>query len=628
MTGKQITELDAASGIDDGDLMLVRKSGAGEDKSITRAKFVESIGNSAVQGYVAESEAANKITLQASNAALIPKYYEGMKVSFISPIVTTDIVQVQVGTLQYIDLQKYSLDETVTLSENEYVEAVYSKGVFKQTNNLNTHLIWSNEYTAKAIINPEATITVYNLTSAVGVKKTSYYTGMSLLFTVPENSKGVVFVNVDGLGNKELGESGGSLIAKDVYENHAIMAIYDGKQFVKQKFSTIHTKPLVVDEPPVIQNDDIIDAPITPAALDAPVEEPIDIWAEDYPGDLDDPANTTTPNALDSHGLRMFDKIVTVGSSGIYKSLESAISGLVNDYGDDGGGHRFAIEIDSSFRFALPRSGSNKSVLRLHLQGKTKSADLRWITIFVKNNAVLQCTEVNFDFRCKFSPILNFKMSSNTAFGLSIFFGSPSQAAQITFGRNTEITFQSTYPATPLIGYPVSIEAKYGIKIRTNGAINIHNAVINKGTFVYTPSHHKTVIDDHMSYRWGLFVGTRNSSVSMYNSEITLEYNKAHMTDRVCKTHKIFSLNHNSELYLKNVSSVDRIGKLRGINAVGNNNITLENCNFASETEGSACSGYDIVIRGTGNELYLNNTTGNTNHPVNQQTPYGIIHKS
>jgi len=217
MTGKQITELDMADNLEDGDLMLIRKSGLGKDQSLTRANLIESIGNSAVNGYTATSDAENKITLTASNSAIVPTYKDGMKISFISPITTNAIVQVKIGVLGYIDLHKYSSKETVQLLKDEYVEAIYTDGVFKQTNNLNTHLVWSNEYIAKADIAPDESTTIYNLTSAIGVKKPNYYAGMSLLFTVPVASKGIAFVDVDGLVNKKLRESGGSIIAKDIY---------------------------------------------------------------------------------------------------------------------------------------------------------------------------------------------------------------------------------------------------------------------------------------------------------------------------------------------------------------------------------------------------------------------------
>lgn len=104
MAGKQITDLDIADQLEDGDLMLIRKSGMGRDKSLSKAKLVESIGNPAINGYTAVSDAENRISLTASNTALVPAYCNGMKISFISPITSTAIVQVKIGQLRYTSL--------------------------------------------------------------------------------------------------------------------------------------------------------------------------------------------------------------------------------------------------------------------------------------------------------------------------------------------------------------------------------------------------------------------------------------------------------------------------------------------------------------------------------------------
>lgn len=634
--GKQLTELDSADNLDDGDLLLIRKSGQGRDKSLTKAKLIESIGNSAISGYIAKSKENDKITLKAANQALVPSYYEGMKISFISPISTNGIVNVKIGKLPYIELQKYSSEETVTLIKDEYVEAVYTGGIFKQTNNLNTHLVWSNEYVAEAEINPDETMTVYNLTSAIGVKKTHYYKGMSLLFTVPENSKGIVFVNVDGLGSRKLGESGGSIIAKDVYENHAIMAVYDGKEFRKQKFATIHTKPLVIDTPsadlsstskPNITSANSSGSPQDISSASKVEEAPIDIWAEDYAGNPDDPANTISPDAIGSDGKRIFDKTITIGYNGMYQTLDSAISTLINEYGEDGSGHKIAIEIDSSFKFNLTQGVQfNTPHLRVQIRGNTINADLRWITIFVKNNAVLQCNNVCFHISCKFTPIFNFKMHRGIKSNMSLFFCDPSIGVTITFGQNTDINFESDDRTQDLTAYSGHIVAKYGIVIKTCGRILCLSALINKGTFIYVPSYNQAITS--YSHSLNLFkVQSHGGTFTMYNSTITVACKRQYMKDHVYNAHTLICLDKYNEAFLKNVTSRERTGKIAALKVLGTCKATLENCNFDSRTEGDSESGCDITVYGDNNELHLKNTTGNTNCPVNKKTQYGIIHR-
>ena len=592
MSGKQITELDSADNLEDGDLILIRKSSMGVDRSLSKAKLIEDIGNAAIQGYTAGSEVENKISLLSSNGAAIPKYYEGMKISFISPIKTTKVVQVKIGTLSYIDLQKYSLDETVTLLENEYVEAVYIDGIFKQTNNLNTHLVWSNEYTAEVDINKEETITIYNLTSAIGVKKPKYYTGMSLLFTAPKTSKGVVFVNVDGLGNKQLGENSDSSIAKDVYELQAIMAIYDGKKFVKQKFSSIHREPIIPEE---------ITEDIEPVII------PDDIYAPDYTGDPDDPANTTSPNALDSKGQPIFKQTVTVGNKAMYKTLPEAVTALVTDYGDDGGGHLFAIEIDTDYA---------PDELFMCFQGRLKNADLRWITIFAKNNTTINFNKTILRPTCRYTPIFNCKMSfdrrkkSSMTWHMAFYLANVDTT--VTFGKNTVINFHATKQETSIIwrSENCSIEAKYGITVQTNCRLgSSENVLINKGRFEYICS----------AYGYTGLLTISAGVLKMYNSiiytDITGDHNGSSTILNICNS---------SKAYLRNVNCKERTGKVIGLTA-NQSIVTMEECDFTSYTSGSLNSGYDIVVN-TGAEIHLKNTTGNRNQPLNKKTSKGIIY--
>ena len=607
MSGKQITELDAADALEDGDLMLVRKSANNVDRSISKANLIESIGNPAVSGFIASSSEQCKITLVPSNSALVAKYCEGMKIGFISPINTTEIVKVKIGTLPYKDLQKYSLDETVLLSKGEYVEAIYTNGIFKQTNNLNTHLIWSNEYIAEAEIAPDESTTIYKLTSAVGVKKPNYYPGMSLIFTVPKNSKGIVFVNVDGLGNQKLGESGGSKIAKDIHEARGIMAIYNGSEFIKQKFSTIHVEPVVVVEEP--EPPSVVENTLQPHQKHMP-NKPIDIWAEDYPGDPDDPANTTSPNALDSKGKPMFAKTITVGNSAMYKTLPEAIAALINDYGDNGGGQRFAIEIDSTY---IPNE------LVTCISSRLEDADLRWITIFGKNNTTLNFNTTIFKFFCRYTPILNCKMSFNhknhADMTWSMAFYLEYEDTILTFGKNTVINYYSTEFAQFIIWARANckLEAKYGIYIKTNCGFSCCDTLINKGKFEYICTK------PYMG-----LICTIENTIKLYNTVIHTNITGIDKRITCDMVYKILSFDR-SKAHLRNVNCTERTGTIAGL-AATNSVVTMEDCNFASNTDGSLNSGIDIVVASKG-EIHLHNTTGNLNQAPNKETTNGIIYK-
>jgi hypothetical protein len=595
MAGKQITDLGVADQLEEGDLMLIRKSGMGRDKSLSKAKLVESIGNPAVNGYTAISDVENRISLKASNAALVPAYCNGMKISFISPITSTAIVQVKIGLLTYTSLNKYSSEETVQLIKDEYVEAVFIDGIFKQTNNLNTHLVWSNEYIAKATIAPDASTTTYHLTSAIGVTKPNYYAGMSLLFTTPVDSEGIALVNVDGLGTKKLGESGGSLIAKDIYKDQAIMAIYNGDEFIKQKFSSIHRTPIIVE--PIAERDEIaeeLEAFAPPA-----IPEEIDIWSPDYTGNPDDPANVTSPNSLNSQGKPVFIKVLTVGGEpAMYKTISQAISELANDYGDDGAGHLFALEINETY---APLGGES-------IKGTLKNADLRWITLFSKDNKYITLTSPSFRFSstCKYTPIFNFKISIKGGCYQSLFCSV--SMAKTTFGKNTSIICTAK-PDTRYQGHLIvgNFEAKYGIHIQTNTALFAGGGIINKGDIKFT----KTLFNDYLVQSSG--------SLSIYNTVISVDPNNADYKG-------VFDFSNSSKVYLQNVSSTDRVGKKVGLRARGGK-VLMNNCNFTSS---KSAKGYDITLskdyhQNANTEIVLQDTTGSTNILLNQKTGSGII---
>jgi hypothetical protein len=608
MTGKQIIELDAADDLEDGDLMLIRKTSMGVDRNLSRATLIESIGNSAVNGYVAKSTETNRITVTPSNNADVADYYDGMKVSFISPIKTDSMVRLKIGALKYTDLQKYDLDETVELKENEYVEAVYIDGVFKQTNNLNTALIWSHEYNASVEIAGDESTTLYRLTSAVGIKKPHYYKGMSLLFTVPATSKGVAFFNVDGLGAKHVGESGGSLIAKDIYKDQAIMAIYDGVKFIKQKFATTHNTPLVLEEIEEEEEEEKTEIQELIQEVKKEEERPVDIWAEDYAGDPDDPANTTSPNALDSKGKPIFTNTITVGKSGcMFKSVLQAITSLINDYGRDGGGNKFALEIANSNDYFDCGMGCT---------AHAPKADLRWISIFVKNNNTLNFRNTSIEFRyCKYTPILNFRMSFKRQDICKNYHTAPlvlcTPDTTLTFGKNTIINNYATCNTAVIqaTGGGYFIEAKYGIKVRTNTTFTRTAILINKGVFEYNPPP---------SWENSLFeLHGHSNNLKLYNTIIYTNIRNFRSTI------KLFHIPKDTNAYLRNVTSTDRKGTARGLCNQGKAN--LENCDFSSKTEGSLNGGWDIVVDGKDSKITLINTKGNRNQAPGKKTSKGLI---
>ncbi len=339
MAGKQIIDLSSADSFDDGDLMLIRKSGMGVDRKITYADLIESIGNPAIDGYVAtpDEEQENKIILKAANNAPVYKYYNGMKISFVSPIKSSGVVQIRVGNLGYKNLYRYKSDISVSVEENDYVEAVMIGEHFYQVNDLKTvTTIYTNDY---VVIFSEVAnggvLTDLTLVSAYGLRKQEYYNGMSIIFTCPIDTKGAVRVNIDGLGLKDLNDGDFDLIPNDLNKNQVILAIYDGMQFVKNKFTAIN--PIAPSLPP----------------------EAIDI--------------ETGQVIIDSVPASNIVNISVGGSSSI-KTITEAIDSLIESYGVDGGNRQATINLQPAFVW------TEQVVLN--------KKDLSWVTI--KTSAVIE----------------------------------------------------------------------------------------------------------------------------------------------------------------------------------------------------------------------------------------------
>lgn len=239
--GVQITDLPSVNQFGSGDLMLVRKTAQGQDSSIVYDNFLNSIGNTAIGGFVAtvDPQNANGIILNPVNGVGIPAYVNNMKVSFVSPIASDGQVQVKIGTLTYNNLYAYNSTTTSVLKIGDYVEAVLINGspnnAFYQTNN--AQYVYTNDYVVYnySIATGGVATTLY-LKSAYGVSKTSYYIGMTINFTCPINTEGFVRLSIDGLPMIDLIEYIDSGIPLELFTNQAIQATYNGESFVPNAF--------------------------------------------------------------------------------------------------------------------------------------------------------------------------------------------------------------------------------------------------------------------------------------------------------------------------------------------------------------------------------------------------------
>lgn len=296
MTQKQITDLDTATSFDPGDLLLLRKTGEGIDKKIDQATFIRTLGNPSITGFTATSTVANQVILASANDVIIDTYYNGMIISFISPITSTAAVNIKIGSLPLKTLKQIGTDTTSLLEVNKFYSAIYigdfATGSFYQTNIVQP-FIHTNEYLAHGVIAGDELSTTYTLTTAYGSIKSTYYNAMSILFTSDIDSKGAIIINVDGLDNKTLSDPAGDDIPFSLSANEAVLAIYDGTVFRKHIFSTLEPEP-------------------------DPIDPPIDI-------------------------------VINVGTTRAIKKISDAILQLTRNYGEDGQGRTATIQLDSDF---------------------------------------------------------------------------------------------------------------------------------------------------------------------------------------------------------------------------------------------------------------------------------------
>jgi hypothetical protein len=251
MVDKRISDLEVTTDLQDTTLFHVRKTETNEDFKITKANLVKQIGNSVVSGFNATSPSANRILLTPSNSGSLDQYYNGMTIKFISPINSTDLVKIKIGSLGYIDFKTTFTNPITNVVENgvlktgKFYEAIYSNNSFIQTN---IDRQYTNEYLSIGeIIFDNATqeyFTLYTLTSATSYYKTQYYEGMSIVFTsgiiansVENMSNGKIYIDIDGLGVKLLSDPDGDGVPFSLQPNETILGIYDGEKFVKNIFS-------------------------------------------------------------------------------------------------------------------------------------------------------------------------------------------------------------------------------------------------------------------------------------------------------------------------------------------------------------------------------------------------------
>lgn len=290
----QISDLSEVNSFTTGDFMSIHKSGAIDDNKISYNNLVKSLGNSSVFGFNATSTEANKIILTPANGGTtIDAYYEKMIVKFISPVATSGATFIKIGSLPEKQLYKINTSDFSILSANAVVEAIYIGDKFYQTNIVES-VIFTNEYNVdSATINAQNTATTYILSSAIGVTNIPYYKGQPIAFTSPIDSKGAIYVNVNGLGLKPIVDPDGDPVPFNFYKNQRVMPVYDGVKFIKHILSDIEPEEPQPD--PVIPPQDIV-------------------------------INVNPNDALQN----IYDKVV-------------------KDYGENGGGRKVVLNLPSSF---------------------------------------------------------------------------------------------------------------------------------------------------------------------------------------------------------------------------------------------------------------------------------------
>lgn len=601
--GKKISELPAAASLAVDDLFILRSSASGSEKKITVPTLVKSLGNPAVSGFTATSVVANKIVLAAANGTPIDTYYDGMKVSFISPIDSTGVLTLQILGLGEINFVKLS-DPTATtvIYANKYYEAIYNAGTnkFFHTNEIITVSAFvTNEYIVTAtdiLTNPDRTI--FYLQSATGLPKEQafgdYYNGMTATFTakfdddVRIRSRGTVFIKLDGLDVQLLRDQDDDPIQNDVFLDQTIIARYNGSDFIKNRFAVEADEGL--PEPDVRPPLPVVVNPYDPS----------------YPGNPRDPANTVNETSVDDTNTPIFDRILTVGTGGNFPTLNKAIAEICREFGTSGE-RRNAIK---NIALVILNNYSASSGSDNYITG----GDLRFITIFSQNNAVLTLSSAITGYVIA-SPIFNLKLrcTYNISYiysaGSMISLSHPQQAASpiITFGKNTQLTCTGD---VYVIGKGGSITAQYGMTVSCNSF------------FIYTNQNFEIYRN---RFNINKLVITKTSSIPnagvmiLRNSDGVISNTSVFFTSKSdTQTYGAFNFASDCNIILINCTSTDRIGKMFGLLA-RDSNLLLNNCNFNAGGSGSGL-GYDIQVVGSTprNSITLDSLTAGYNAKYNQ----------
>lgn len=344
MAGKQITELESTNKISEGDLLFVRKTTSGTDKKINYTDLVESIGNPAIDGFVAIVDPlnANTIILTPANNARIPRYFVGMKISFVSPITSTGNVKIKVGSLTAKDFVQYHTTVTVDLQVDDYVEGVFITDKFHRVNDLRSvQNIYSNEYKVILVeIAADESYTDIHLVSSIGLTKTSYYDGMSISFRCTEDTKGATKIFIDGLDSKFVIDGDiENFVLTPLYANQPVHAIYSTANgaFIRDRY--------VVQDPTVSE-------PIVPS--------------------IDNPDEPYIP----PQNIFQFN----VGANEKFKNLAEAVTNLTKEFGKDGGGRQVTLLIKDTLTKTSALIISNRKLGWISLRGDNNIINFDLIT--------------------------------------------------------------------------------------------------------------------------------------------------------------------------------------------------------------------------------------------------------
>jgi hypothetical protein len=417
-SGKEITQIGTTDKIASGDLLLVRKTQSNEDKAVNYDNLLKSIGNTAIDGFVATTVADddNAVKLTSANLVKVDKYYNGMKVSFVSPIENKGQFMVQVDSLALKPLYAYKTSDTAVIGIDDYIEAVYieSGDAFYQVNKNN--LVYTNEYVCDLYDIPENGIyTNLYLESALGAKKDKYYKGMTINFICPTDTKGFVRVNIDGLGVKDILEGDvDDLIYTPLWDGQHVQATFDGEAFKHNSYQKSDPKlePSITD---FTTQTEIQEITITEnVKIEAPViikvVEPVQ---------------------------KNFEYMVGSSNGCKFTNLEQAIDACIKEFGTNGSGKTVTLKIMDTIRITQPISNEKRFyIFMLH------KLDLSWITI-AGNNKI-----INIDFTYKTTHIVNGLFGFNQA--------------TINFDDNLiwNIVSNSSSDASRIIGFHISGNSK------------------------------------------------------------------------------------------------------------------------------------------------------------------------